>query len=640
VVFRLILPDWLKATPGWNSKELPPVLEGEYTDEDVIEFNRLGYNCYYLPNYPSSFDPEINVTGAMIDTFTCVFVDMDMKHGDHATKDDFIREVLTFKLVPSRVVDSGNGVHAYWDISDLTDMDFLRFQRRLCRHFKTDPAIAKLYQLMRVPGTVNWKNPDDLKLCELVYTEDRIYTCEELDKALPRIAPEDESYCKAHYDKTHGLGEEIAVSDQLPLKWFKFCDYDNQKEKQNPSNEAFRLFYRQNKDRSAADYRLAHLLFAAGFTKEEAMAVLCQTNKATERVGVHKYNYAEAIVTKVWIYVNEPEKATELLSRSVRSILDSVGDEDTLKGTRFECDPHFDATEHGFRLTQVMGVIGGAGAGKTMFGFNVFKGFARRNPQYIHLAVTLEQPELEYAQRWKKMSEGNPALLESVHILGNYNDDGTYRHLSLQDIEDYVKLLEKQTHKKVGAVMIDHIGVLNKETRSGEFQGLMDICQYMKAFAVNTNTFLIMQSQAPREKASIGDIELDKDAAYGTAMFEWFCDFIVTLWQPLKRVYDKAPNMTITCFKFCKIRHKNVLLDKIKEDQRYALFMNPVNDTLRELTDTEMKSLDFLMKQATQLRGKDKRTEPGRIAVIDWTRPTKGKADARNPSNGSNPRRT
>jgi hypothetical protein len=208
---------------------------------------------------------------------------------------------------------------------------------------------------------------------------------------------------------------------------------------------------------------------------------------------------------------------------------------------------------------------------------------------------------------------------DNVHILGNYNEEGTFRNLSLYDIEDYVKNLEKSTGKKVGCVVIDHIGVLKKQSRNGENEGLMEICQYMKAFAANTNTFLIMQSQTSREKAGIGDIELDKDAAFGTSMFEWYCDYIVTVWQPLKRIYDEAPHMTVTCYKYCKIRHKNVKKDKIKEDVRYALMFDPDTERMRQLDEDEMIAYDFYSKRATSLRKKDKRTEPGAITEITWT---------------------
>lgn len=624
MIYRLILPEWAKQAKDYNKESLPPVLEDQFTQEEVEQYNQAGYNCYFLPNYPSNYNPDETVDGTHIDTFIFAFVDMDLKHGEHLDKEAFISELLASPIEPTSIIDSGNGIHAYWSVSDLDQMGFLRLQRRLCRYFKTDPAVSKLYQLMRVPGTINWKDPENPKLCQVVYSSEKNYSSEDLDKALPRITAEDEAYCKLHHDKTYGLQEKVEIPDELPAKWFKFAPKDS---------EPHRLFYGFNKDRSAADYRLAHLMYAASFTKEEAMAVLMNTEKASTRGSTHRYNYAEGIVSKVWLAVEEPE-TVKLMSRSVREILEANPDDETLKGTRFPCAEFFDATEHGFRLTQILGLIGGAGAGKTAVGFNYFIGFAERNPNYIHLAISLEQPEEEYAQRWKKICAGNKALYECVHILGNYNDDGTYRHLSLQEIEDYIKQLEKVTKKKVGCVMIDHIGVLKKETKNGEAQGLMDICQYMKAFAVNANVFLIMQSQAPREKAGAGDIELNKDAAYGTSMFEWFCDYVVTTWQPLKRVYSKGAgaHLTVTCYKYCKIRHKDVLKDKIKEDAIYALKFDTTTERLRQLNDEEKTGFKHYNTMAENIRKQDRKKESGDITDIDWIAKKRVRQDARNTS--------
>ncbi len=621
MIYRLILPVWIQEKPDFDKNVTPPVVEGQFSKEELLEYNQAGYNAYYLPNYPLQYNQDVVVDGSMVDKFNFVFIDVDMKDyqsknalrkHDYPTKQAVVESIFQFDLPPSKIIDSGGGIHAYWKMDDLDANSYLRLQRRLSRHFSSDPAVAQLFQLMRVPGTINWKNPDDPKVCTIIHEEDVSYPCEELDKVLPKISPEDEEKCETHYNKTHGLYTPVEVSDELPSKWFKFA---------KKGTEAHKLFYGAVKDRSAADFRLAHLLNAASFTKEEAMAVLCQTNKASSRTGIHKYSYAENIVNKVWVHVEEegiasPAKVGRV--RSARDLLALNSDEDALRGSRIPCWHYFDSTECGTRFGHVLGLIGGAGVGKTSFGLNMFMGFVVNNPGIINVIVTLEQPELEYLNRWKKMCQGNQSLIDSVYVLGNYNDDGTYRHLSLPEIEDEVKELERVTGKKVGAVMIDHIGVLKKENRNGENQGLIDICQYMKAFAINTNTFLIMQSQAPREKASIGDIEIDKDAAYGTVFFESFCDWVITIWQPLKRIYDRAPHMTVTVFKFCKIRHKQVLKDKIQEDQRYPLMLDPNTDLMRLLTPDEFRAFDFYAKQATTLRARDRRTEPGRISVIDW----------------------
>jgi KaiC/GvpD/RAD55 family RecA-like ATPase len=601
MLIRAILPQW-RETSG-----LPKVVEGDFDEDKIKDLNENGaYNIYFLPNYPSQYDPSQTVDGTHIDTFQYVFADMDLKEGHYDREADFLTVLEQFPLQPTTVVLSGNGVHAYWEVQDLDAMSFLRLQRRLCRHLRTDEAVAKIYQLMRVPGTLNNKKATPKK-CEIVKTTGAKYSCEQLSKALPPISQQDEAYCKAHYDKTYGLSKEVQVKEELPAKFMRLL---------KNSNEVRELYAGTSGDRSRSDFRLAHLLFADGFSKDEAMSVLVNCDKASSRAPVHRVNYAKDIVDKIWIFENNFGAPAGSLSSSVKDILRKG---DSVKGTKFPCWSVFDGTYNGFRLSQVLGLIGGAGSGKTTVALNYFYWFVKLNPEYIHVFVSLEQPEEEIALRWAKICGENETMHDRVHVLGNYNSDGSYRNLSLTEIEDYIKQLEKDLKVKVGCVVIDHVGVLKKKGRENESQNLIDIFHGMKSFAKHTNTFLIMQSQTSREKAGNGDLELDKDAAYGSTLFEWYADYIVTSHQPLKRVYAQAPHMTVTAFKVCKIRHKNVHKDRMKEDTLYALMFDPETERLREMTVEEEESYEFFNKQATALRNKDRKREPSRITKIDWS---------------------
>lgn len=596
---RCILPPWAaEAYP-----ELPKVKEGEFSDEELLSFNEQYYGIYGLPNYPSTYSGG-TVEGADISQFEWAYADMDLKDGVWSSKCDFIQ--AAGELKPTRLVDSGNGMHAYWRIQDLDANSFLRLQRRLCRVLRADEAVAKIFQLMRLPGYVNTKHKDGFVLCQTLEEHpERVYTCEQLSNMLPPITAEDEAYCKAHYDKTYNKNAKISVDDKIPLKFLQLI---------KANTEVKEIWSGGVDDRSKADYRLGHIMFANGFTKEEAMSVLVNTAKALARAPTHRVNYAETIVSKIWTYELDLDSEELLLSSSVKDILAKSGN--TLKGTRFPCWSYFDNTEHGFRLGQVIGLVAGVGVGKTATVLNMFMGFVRSNPNYIHFFVPLEQPKEEIADRWRTMCGSDDSLHDKVQILSNYADDGSYRNLSQDDIKDYILKFEKTTGKKVGTVAIDHIGVLKKKGKDGENQGLMDICHGMKACAIQTNTMWIMQSQAPREKAGIGDLELNKDAAYGTVFFEAYCDYMIAVWQPLKRVYkDGAP--TVTAYKFCKIRHKKQGKDRIMEDVPYAVYYDPETNLMRELTQNEEKAITFFNAQATNLRKRDRKTDSVEYVSIE-----------------------
>lgn len=595
MIYRLIAPAWLLDDKP-NSKR---VLEGEFTDEEIHKYNKEGYNVYYLPNYPSNYTKGVIVDGSHIDVFSFVFVDFDIKDGAYTSKDEFINAVGAAGIEPTKIVDSGNGVHVYWKVLNLDAKSYLRFQRRLMRLFNTDEAVGQLFQLMRKEGTINTKYRDKKVPCVLEYESSKVYTAEELDLLLPSITKADEGYCEQHYNKTYNIDQnQLIISDVMPDKFGKLIR-DNAEVKD--------LWAGSTDDRSRNDYRLGHLMFANGFTKDEALSVLVNSAKALQRAPVHRTSYAEGIVNKIWTFELTEDKEKLDLSMSVREILQRSGD--TLKGTPFRCHERIDNTTHGFRLGQVIGLVAGSGVGKTTFALNMFRWFAQKNPDYHHFFIPLEQPANEIAERWRVMCGDDHSLHDKVHVISNYDENGNFRHLSFDEIREYINKFQVSKDIKVGCVVIDHIGALKKKGKDGENQDLMDICHSMKAFAVQTNTLLVMQSQTNREKAGIGDLPLEKDAAYGTVYFESYCDYLITLWQPLKRCHVEANCPTVTAFKYCKIRHKKSKSDVIKEDVPYYMYFDSENEQMRDMTQDEEISFKYFLPKATNKRKADRKTD-------------------------------
>lgn len=602
MLYRLIAPEW-----AMQEHNLKKALEGKFSKAELKELNEKGYNAYYFVNPPSVIGTSKPTDGSQIDSFSWVFVDMDLKDKVYPSKDAFIDTILAADLQPTKIVDSGRGVHVYWRVSNLDAISYLRFQRRLTRLFKTDEAVSKICQLMRVEGTFNTKSKDYIP-CTLVAEADNVYTAEEFDKLLPSITKLDEEYCQNHYNRTYGLAETTEIPDEIPSKFGELI---------RTNSEVKSIWSGPTDDRSSNDFRLGHLMFANGFTKLEAMSVLAQSAKALQRAPVHRVTYAQNIVDKIWTFEDAPaeEKILPIYS-TVRDILQRTGD--NLKGVRIPCWKYVDNTEGGFRLGQVLGLVAGSGVGKTTMALNIFMGFVENNPDLDHFFIPLEQPDREIADRWAVMCGPKTQLHNKVHIISNYTTEGVFRDLSLDDIKQHILEFKENTGKKVGCVVIDHIGVLCNNNKLGVEEGLKGIAKSMKGFAMETDTFLIMQSQTSREKAGIGDLELNKDAAFGTSVFENFCDYLVTLWQPLKRVYTLgAP--TILSYKFCKIRHKVQGKDVLQEDTPYSVVFDPSNQLIREMTENEERGMVYWVGQATNRRKLDRKTDVVNYTSIKWT---------------------
>ena len=190
MIVRAIAPDWLLE----KQSSLKKVQEGEFSAEEIANKNNQGYNIYYFPNYPSLYQGG-NVSGCQIDTFKWVFVDFDLKSNTYVSKDDFIAALSKFKLTPTKIIDSGNGVHVYWKVNNLDAMSFLKLQKRLIRFLNTDEAVCTIAQLMRLEGTYNTKDKDNKKLCEVIFSEDNCYECDEMSNALPTILAKDDKDC-------------------------------------------------------------------------------------------------------------------------------------------------------------------------------------------------------------------------------------------------------------------------------------------------------------------------------------------------------------------------------------------------------------------------------------------------------------
>lgn len=595
MIYRCIAAQWLQA----EHPNIRRVYEGEFDDAKLLELNKKNYNIYFLPNYPSVYHPGETVDGSKIDLFRYVFVDYDLKRGT-LSKLQFVSKLKEVEaLRPTLIVDSGNGIHAYWQVSDLDATSYLKLQRRLCRYFDADEAVSQIYQLMRAPGFNNVKEKGNPKPCAELSFEDRVYTCEQLDLLLPPLTPEDAQHCQQHFDKTYKIGDPVKINDDIPPRFGRLL---------SRCQEVKDIWSGNVEDRSTADYRLGHLMFADGFSRDEALSVLVNCQKALERSPSHRVSYATNIVDKIWTYEIEGDKETKPLARTVREIL-SKGTEG-LKGVRFACHKYIDATEHGFRLGHVIGLVAGSGVGKTAMALNMFMGFVQNNPDYDHLFIPLEQTDNEIADRWARMCGDQTHLHDKVHVLSNYDEDGSFRHLSFSEIKDYILRMQSENKRKIGCVVIDHIGALRKAgAKDGEKQDLMAICHAMKAFAIETKTLLVMQSQAPREKAGSGDLELGKDAAYGTVYFESYCDYLITIWQPLKRCYSDSDCPGVTAYKFCKIRHKRKGADSIQEDVCYRLLFDPETELMRPLTSKEEAAFDFFNSKATNLRKLDRKTD-------------------------------
>jgi len=96
----------------------------------------------------------------------------------------------TFPVPPSLKLSSGNGQHRYWVLDAPTPAaEIVEANRRLATHLKADLAATDRARIMRAPGTLNHKDPDDPRTCEVVSTVTETYALADLLAEVPPLPP-------------------------------------------------------------------------------------------------------------------------------------------------------------------------------------------------------------------------------------------------------------------------------------------------------------------------------------------------------------------------------------------------------------------------------------------------------------------
>jgi len=95
----------------------------------------------------------------------CFYVDVDAKDFS-CGKEEALKRIMSFRLKPSIIVDSGNGYHVYWLLREPIKIQGWEDIKRVESHLKwlvselgADKSAAEIARILRLPGTWNLKDP-------------------------------------------------------------------------------------------------------------------------------------------------------------------------------------------------------------------------------------------------------------------------------------------------------------------------------------------------------------------------------------------------------------------------------------------------------------------------------------------------
>jgi len=120
-----------------------------------------------------------------------VFVDFDPDEREGETTYSIARAERAVEQArlpyPHALVSSGRGVHAYWRLSEpIPPNEFRDVQQRLSARLGGDPVCKNPERIMRLPGSINWKDQEKPKPVELVHCIDEHCGLDLIKHCLPK----------------------------------------------------------------------------------------------------------------------------------------------------------------------------------------------------------------------------------------------------------------------------------------------------------------------------------------------------------------------------------------------------------------------------------------------------------------------
>lgn len=154
--------------------------------EDSRRLNESGHDIYWTPNNFTEFGVRKKEFLKKITGFYC-----EIDGGDKKAQ----IEKLKNHLVPSCMIETGNGYHVYWYLNNtiectqdpLAKADWFRniVVNRICTALDADTNAADACRLLRLPFYRYWKDGKGSRVIDIVFESERTYTLEQILSAFP-----------------------------------------------------------------------------------------------------------------------------------------------------------------------------------------------------------------------------------------------------------------------------------------------------------------------------------------------------------------------------------------------------------------------------------------------------------------------
>jgi RepB DNA-primase from phage plasmid len=148
--------------------------------------------------------------------------DIDFKNVDLLGADplnDVLRHIARLKFLPSATVSSGNGLHAYWRLTEPLDTqeNMERIEaalRQLADIVAGDLAVCEVSRVMRLPGSHNTKNGERKEVEVTSFHPDRCYEFDDIEEWLSEQSP---VMLRRSRERAKAAGEYMARREHMAV---------------------------------------------------------------------------------------------------------------------------------------------------------------------------------------------------------------------------------------------------------------------------------------------------------------------------------------------------------------------------------------------------------------------------------------
>ena len=133
--------------------------------------------------------PDKRKTQSDIKDITALWLDIDAKNFQDGQV-EIMQNIKDFSLPPNIIVDSGHGYHLYWILeepiinrTDEQTNELKQILSSLAGVLRSDSQSNNFDRVLRLPGTINAKDPANPKRCSIVQiNQDHYYSLEDFDQ--------------------------------------------------------------------------------------------------------------------------------------------------------------------------------------------------------------------------------------------------------------------------------------------------------------------------------------------------------------------------------------------------------------------------------------------------------------------------